>query len=376
LDNARVWDKLWNVLESGINEKLEVEMKRKYLAQEHKLKQLREQKLKNMSSNISAKQNNPLDSQAHNFYPRVVNKTNIAFSNDEMALLNRGLQYNMHCKNKNWFRNLALEADTAISMADTNDQDFLKRTIANKLKVIAHNSAFTRYNRLNFAIGKRTLLSLKDKLELNNACIASADKGKAIVVLNVIDYNEKISHFIKDNSFEKLDTDPTCGFQKQVNQAIQSIIAINNAQKWKLKSLKPNPPPPVINGLIKLHKDNNPIRPVINMRSSPSYKLSSFVTNCLGNLLGLPFLFNVKNSPQLIQDLTDLRFEPQYRLCSFDISNMYTNIPTETLPNKLLSIMEAQSVDTVYSKHILSLVQIVLRQNYFQHEKELFQQKE
>jgi hypothetical protein len=55
---------------------------------------------------------------------------------------------------------------------------------------------------------------------------------------------------------------------------------------------------------------------------------------------------------------------------------MYTNIPAEVLPNILLSIMEAQSVDTGYSRHILSLVQIVLRQNYFQREKELFQQKE
>jgi hypothetical protein len=110
-----------------------------------------------------------------------------------MALLNRDLQYNMHCENKNWFRNLALEADTAISMADTNDQDFLKQTIANKLKVISHNSSLTHHNRLNAAIEKRTLLSLKDKLELNNACIARADKGKPIVVLSVIDYNEKKS---------------------------------------------------------------------------------------------------------------------------------------------------------------------------------------
>jgi hypothetical protein len=89
--------------------------------------------------------------------------------------------------------------------------------------------------------------------------------------------------------------------------------------------------PPEINGLIKLHKDNNPIRPVINMRSSPSYNLSSLITKYLNKLLNLPFSFNVMNSHHLIQDLIDLRFEPQYRLCSFDISNMYTNIPTEEI---------------------------------------------
>jgi hypothetical protein len=72
------------------------------------------------------------------------------------------------------------------------------------------------------------------------------------------------SLFINDNNFEK-NRHPTAVFQKQANQAIQSSIAIRNAQKWKLKSM--NPTPPVINGLIKLHKEKIPIRPVINMRT-------------------------------------------------------------------------------------------------------------
>jgi hypothetical protein len=55
---------------------------------------------------------------------------------------------------------------------------------------------------------------------------------------------------------------------------------------------------------------------------------------------------------------------------------MYTNIPTEALPSMLLNMMKAQSMDIEYSRHILSLVEIVLRQNYFQHGKEIFQQKE
>jgi hypothetical protein len=34
------------------------------------------------------------------FYPRVVNKTNIMFSDDELELLNKGLKYNLREKNK------------------------------------------------------------------------------------------------------------------------------------------------------------------------------------------------------------------------------------------------------------------------------------
>jgi hypothetical protein len=55
---------------------------------------------------------------------------------------------------------------------------------------------------------------------------------------------------------------------------------------------------------------------------------------------------------------------------------MYTNIPTDILPNILQNVMETQLVDADYIKHILTLVQVVLNQNYFRHENELFQQIE
>jgi hypothetical protein len=103
--------------------------------------------------------------------------------------------------------------------------------LQNIYEPIAHKSSQARYDRQKFAIEKRTLRSLKEKLELNKACIASADKGKTIVVLKVSDYSGKISQFINDNNFEKVNTDPTVGFQKQANQAIQSNIAIRNTQK-------------------------------------------------------------------------------------------------------------------------------------------------
>jgi len=32
----------------------------------------------------------------HNFYPRVVNKSNITFTNNDITLLNKGLKYNLH----------------------------------------------------------------------------------------------------------------------------------------------------------------------------------------------------------------------------------------------------------------------------------------
>jgi hypothetical protein len=164
-------------------------------------------------------------------------------------------------------------------------------------------------------------------------------KEKNIVIVYVKDYNDKITNFIKDNDFVKMDLDPTSGYLKQANHAIHNCFAIKSIDKWKIKGL--NPAPPVMKGLIKLHKEQNPIRPVVIMCSSPSYKLAKFVSKHLSNLLCLPYSFNVKNSFQLINYLLDIKFDPQYSLCSFDISNMYTSILRDMLPNIMQNIMKA-----------------------------------
>jgi hypothetical protein len=239
---------------------------------------------------------------------------------------------------------------------------------------IARKSKVARHDKQMFVNEKKILQNLKVKLELNHACVTSADKGKTVVVVSKHDYSDKISQFVNDNKFDRTNTDPRVAFQKQSNQAIQSSTIIKNEHKWKIKSM--NPTPPVIKGLVKLHKENNPIRPVINMRTSPSYKFSSFVSKQLSTLLQLPFSFNVKNSSQLIQDLSKLKFEPQFRMCSFDNSNMYTNIPTETLSDIIEGIIDASSANTDHIKNINSLMNVILNQNYFQHEDCIFLQKE
>jgi len=68
--------------------------------------------------------------QKHHFYPRVVNNTSISLSKSEMAVLQKGLKYNLHNKQKTWIQNLALEAETAISKLPTSDRDVYRKLIA------------------------------------------------------------------------------------------------------------------------------------------------------------------------------------------------------------------------------------------------------
>jgi hypothetical protein len=88
-----------------------------------------------------------------------------------------------------------------------------------------------------------------------------------------------------------------------------------------------NPTPPSFHVTIKLHKLNTPIRSIINWRYAPSYELTKYLTKTLCNYLHLLYTYNIQNSMHLITDLKTITINKGMRISSFDIENMYTNIP-------------------------------------------------
>jgi hypothetical protein len=71
---------------------------------------------------------------------------------------------------------------------------------------------------------------------------------------------------------------------------------INPIFKWKYVNM--NPTAPLIHGLVKLHKQDRPIRPIVKWKESPGYKLSKQI-NILLKVLTFPYSFNVHNSHSL-----------------------------------------------------------------------------
>jgi hypothetical protein len=64
-------------------------------------------------------------------------------------------------------------------------------------------------------------------------------------------------------------------------------------QKWRYINL--NPSTPCLYGTIKLHEQSKPIRPIVNWKNSPAYKIAKNFNKILQNILQLPHTFNVKN---------------------------------------------------------------------------------
>lgn len=99
---------------------------------------------------------------------------------------------------------------------------------------------------------------------------------------------------------------------------------IHKDEKWKFIYL--NPSPPTIRGLIKIHKTDSPIRPIVKWKNAPAYKLTIKLSNKLEIYIRLPHIFNVKGTTHLMKDLLEIPFDKNLKSISFDIMNTYSNV--------------------------------------------------
>jgi len=74
----------------------------------------------------------------------------------------------------------------------------------------------------------------------------------------------------------------------------------------------------------------------------------------------------VKNTTQLMKDLTEIPQGHCMKFASFDINNMYSNIPTSELTSILYEMCKKNDVEEKTSKDIMAIAQTILNLNYFQ----------
>jgi hypothetical protein len=96
-----------------------------------------------------------------------------------------------------------------------------------------------------------------------------------------------------------------------------------------------NPNAPHIYGTIKLHKHLKPIRSTVNWKNSPYYKLDKFIGTKLKDIIQLPNAYNIQNSINLIHNLKNVTTDNNIKFFSFDIRNIYTNIPLTKVTNMI-----------------------------------------
>jgi len=153
-------------------------------------------------------------------------------------------------------------------------------------------------------------------------------------------------------------------FQKEVTHTLNLCkILIHLESKWKYTNM--NPQTPRLKGLIKIHKDDMPIRPVVDYSQAPAYQLAKKLNNILETFLPLPNTFNITNSMQLMNEISEIPFTPDLQLASLDISDLYSNILTDDIEHIIRSMCTHQDINAELMLEILAITKTFLMQNYY-----------
>jgi hypothetical protein len=113
----------------------------------------------------------------------------------------------------------------------------------------------------------------------------------------------------------------------------------------------------------KIHKADQLIGPVVNWRNALTCKLATFVGDTLNQHTVLPNAHSVANTPQLVMDRKLIEINSNSRLASFDISSMYTNIPTGCLTSIIEKSLMTNTNETYRTQQIQEIQSTVWRPN-------------
>jgi len=362
LQAATEWGSLWHIIQNSIADSSRTPMDRKYKTMKQKIDKLAEQNTANTK-------------QKHTFYPRVINNTNIQFTPYEENIMQKGLKYNINQKPKNWINTLAIEAETALTLLPPQHQDPMRFLIARNIESLYKKQSNQQANKLQLSLRNelKTIKEINKKLKDNGAIVTKSDKGNSMIIFYLHDYDTKVQNFIDSNNFNIEPTDPTKKYQAEIRKVLNHCTqTVTKNQIWKYVNM--NPSPPTLKGLPKIHKTNIPIRPIINWRNAPAYHLAKLISDTITKEIPLPNTFNVKNTVQLTQDLQEISISEHIHLASFDIKDMYTNIPTKTLPQILKLACNQTQTPKKLQHELITLLRTVLKQNYFQYKQQIYKQ--
>jgi hypothetical protein len=201
--------------------------------------------------------------------------------------------------------------------------------------------------------------------------IAHADKGKTTVIAYTQDYTDKVHAFLLENNFCTLTNNPTHKDHKTIHKTLLKCNKITDKKLIKYLTQR-KPSPPTLNALLKLHKPNTPIRPVVNNRMAPTYKAAKKLNTILSNHLHLENQYNVIKSNTLAKDLIQLKINNKHRLLTLDIKDLCVNLPTkETINITKTQLLMHNNKHT--ANQIIMLLETILEQNYFTFHNQIYQ---
>jgi hypothetical protein len=127
--------------------------------------------------------------------------------------------------------------------------------------------------------------------------------------------------------------------------------------------------------LPKIHKTNNPGRPIVNSIGSPTERISAFIDDTLKPLASQVPSF-IKDTTDFLNTIKDLDIDREDILLTIDVSALYTNIPHNEGIAAIRRWMTIHHIDTEKRDLICTLTDRVLKNNCFEFDGSIYIQQQ
>ena len=203
--------------------------------------------------------------------------------------------------------------------------------------------------------------------------ITKADKSNAVVIMNKQDYINKMETLLSDeNTYEGLQNNPIESVNSNFNKKVKSLLKDNEDVLKCVTSISPSLP--YMYGVIKTHKPDNPVRPIISSVGSATYKLSKYLVTLLNPLIGTISSAHIKNNVDLVNKLNNTHMNCDFKLVSFDVCSLFTKVPVEDLLSFLPDVIDRLELpfdNTV----LINLIKLCILDSKFEFNGKYYSQK-
>ena len=328
----------------------------------------------------------------------------LPLSDSEISVLNKGLnfvpvgkksdEFQVRKDAESFFRRARLKAHFFDSSNSTSDRDVFERLNPSKSNWVPPEGDFASLDlfinkcrrdisNLNFNrklsysnLSKDEWTALRNLRNRSDIVIKPADKGGAVVVWRADLYRQEALRQLSDTNFYcEVEKDLTTHNQKLVKDTVKSFISDGSLPSTAKHLIVTTPRTSHIYFLPKIHKPNNPGRPIVSACSCPTELISSYLDSLMLPIVqSLPTYIKDTNHALTIFNNFHFPDNSSKLLFTMDVKSLYTVIPNDEGLRALQHFLDLRPVLEPSTPTLLRLAELVLTLNCFSFGDQYFKQ--
>ena len=219
------------------------------------------------------------------------------------------------------------------------------------------------------------------ELKRDRDCIVlRADKGVAMVIMDRQDYISKANNLLSQNTYKTIQQDPTNTIKNKLITTLKRVKSQTALSNQAYKAMYPmGCVPSKFYGLLKIHKPDTPLRPIVSSCGSVTYGVAKELAKILKPLVGKS-PHHINSTQDFVEQVRHITLVPGECLSSYDVSALFTSVPIDPalkiIKDLLVKDPTLKDRTVIGIDDIILLLEFCLKNTYFSFQSQFFEQVE